>query len=99
MTYLNPRRIALDILLRIEKEDAFADVLLKDILDREVRLKEPDRALIHELVYGTLRWRFKLDHAIGCFSSKPVPKLDQETRAILRLGPYHLLFPHRRPPP
>lgn len=98
MTYLNPRRIALDILLRIDKEDTFADILLKDVLNREVRLKQPDKALIHELLYGTLRWRFKIDHAIGCFSSKPVPKLDPETLAILRLGTYQLLYLDRIPP-
>jgi len=51
-----------------------------------------DRALVHELVLGTLRRRGFLDHVLGRLSSRPLETLAPAVRDALRLGAYQLLF-------
>jgi 16S rRNA (cytosine967-C5)-methyltransferase len=67
---------------------------LAEALDRTAtRLGDArDRALLHELVLGTLRRRGWLDHVISRLSSRPLETLSQTTADCLRLGAYQLLF-------
>jgi 16S rRNA (cytosine967-C5)-methyltransferase len=67
---------------------------LQDALDRiEARLGDArDRALVHELVLGTLRRRGWLDHAIARLCDRPLAKLEPAILEALRLGAYQLLF-------
>ncbi len=55
-------------------------------------LDERDRALLHELVLGTLRQRGWLDHVLSRLSSRPLARLDPGILDALRLGAYQLLF-------
>lgn len=56
-----------------------------------------DRALTTELVYGTLRWRRRIDHALAAFATRGLPIDDGELMAVLRIGAYQLLFLPRIP--
>jgi 16S rRNA (cytosine967-C5)-methyltransferase len=51
-----------------------------------------ERALLHELVLGTLRRRGWLDHALSRLSSRPLDRLSPGVLDALRLGAYQLLF-------
>ena len=96
MTTANPRRAAFDILLRIEKERSYADILI----DRELSLgllKGPDRGLLTELVYGVLRRQGTLDHIISRFSKQRLEKLERAVLLLLRLGLYQAFFLDRVP--
>ncbi|HTP66757.1 MAG TPA: 16S rRNA (cytosine(967)-C(5))-methyltransferase RsmB [Geobacteraceae bacterium] len=96
MSTANPRRAAFDILLRIEKERSYADILI----DRELslgKLEGPDRGLLTELVYGVLRRRGTLDHVINLFSRQRTDKLERSVLILLRLGLYQELFLDRVP--
>jgi 16S rRNA (cytosine967-C5)-methyltransferase len=50
-----------------------------------------ERAFLHGLVLGTVRWRGRLDHAIGACSERPLEEIDPVVRDSLRLGAYQLL--------
>jgi len=89
--YPPPRKLAWDVIHRVDREKTYADILLDQVL-RKPSLKEEDRSFITELVYGTLRWRGRLDHVISQFSSKPLNRLDPEILNILRMGAYQLLY-------
>lgn len=89
--YPPPRKLAWDVIHRVDREKSYADILLDQVLKKPV-LKEEDRAFVTELVYGTLRWRGYLDYALSKFSSKPINKIDPEILNILRMGAYQLLF-------
>jgi len=89
--YPPPRKLAWDVIHRVDREKAYADILLDQVL-KKAALKEQDRSFITELVYGTLRWRGRLDHVISLHSSKPLNKLDPEILNILRMGAYQLLY-------
>jgi len=85
----NPRRLALEILLRVEATDAYANLLL-DARLRKVSLSRPDSALVTELVYGILRLRGKLDWLLEPLLDRPLARLDPEVRLLLRLGAYQI---------
>ena len=96
MTTANPRHAAFNILLRIEKERSYADILI----DRELSvglLKGPDRGLLTELVYGVLRRQGTLDHIISRCSKQRLDKLERAVLLLLRLGLYQAFFLDRVP--
>jgi len=92
----NPRRAAFDILLRIEKERSFADILIDRELSRGL-LKGPDRGLLTELVYGVLRRQGTLDHIISHCSSQRLDRLERAVHLLLRIGLYQAFFLDRVP--
>jgi 16S rRNA (cytosine967-C5)-methyltransferase len=50
-----------------------------------------DRAWLHELVYGTLRLRGRLDYILSAFVKKGLASLDDDVLDILRLATYQLI--------
>ena len=89
------RRIAFDVLQRVEAEGAFAADLLNTQLTEAVRRE--DAALATELTLGTLRWRSLLDFLLERHLEKPAASLDLEVLLALRLGLYQLRFLERVP--
>src|SRR5690242_17449955 len=89
------RRAAFDILLRVDREDAYAVELLHS--SRLDKLSSEDRGLAFEITMGVLRWRSVLDSAIKEFSFTPFHKLDLEVLTALRIGAYQLMFLERVP--
>ncbi len=83
------RALALEILQRVERTDAYANLLL-DARLRRSGLNAADRALVTTLVYGVLRWQGKLDFLLGRVLDRPVMVLDPPVRHILRLATYQL---------
>ncbi|WKT82010.1 16S rRNA (cytosine(967)-C(5))-methyltransferase [Thermosynechococcus sp. PP45] len=90
---LSARRLALDALERVAK-GAYADVALHQVLQQR-SLKEGDRALITELVYGTIRQQRTLDTLVQGFCQQ-LPPL--KVQLVLRLGLYQLRYLDRVPP-
>jgi 16S rRNA (cytosine967-C5)-methyltransferase len=84
------RQIALDVLLRIE-DGAFAHILLPRTL-RDSALEPRDRALVTDLVYGTVRMQRALDTLLAKVSNRGIASLDPPVRAALRLGAYQLMI-------
>ncbi|MGH6887184.1 MAG: transcription antitermination factor NusB, partial [Geminicoccales bacterium] len=56
-----------------------------------------DRALLHELVLGTLRWLRRLDQVIGAASHRAFDEIQEDLRSPLRIAAYQLLFLDRVP--
>ncbi|MDE0031437.1 MAG: 16S rRNA (cytosine(967)-C(5))-methyltransferase RsmB [Deltaproteobacteria bacterium] len=92
----NPRELAVGIVYRVERRNAYADVLLSARLD-EAALPPVDGALLTRLVYGTLRWRGRIDWVLARVLRDPLDKLDPLVRNLLRVGCFELLFLDRVP--
>lgn len=90
------RYLALQILVRVEEDRAFADIALEHALER-AKLAPRDAGLCTEIVYGALRWRRHLDWRLAPHLNRPLTKLDPWVRALLRLTAYQLLFLDRVP--
>ena len=89
------RKVAYQILLRMESSHGFAVDLLQS--PEVSALKEPDRRLATEIVMGVLRWRGELDFQIEQLSGKQIKSLDSEVLTILRMGAYQIRFLERVP--
>jgi 16S rRNA (cytosine967-C5)-methyltransferase len=88
--------VALRVLERVERSRAFADLALHAHLARG-SLPAPDRALATELVYGTLRWRGRLDWLLSRLLERELAKLEPLVANALRLGAYQIVFADRVP--
>jgi 16S rRNA (cytosine967-C5)-methyltransferase len=82
------RRVALDVLGRVEEEGAYANLATNAVLGRS-DLPDRDRHFVTELVYGTTRMRRACDHLV---SRHRQGGMSPRVAAALRLGAYQLAF-------
>jgi 16S rRNA (cytosine967-C5)-methyltransferase len=85
-----PRRAALDLLAAVRERDAYANLVLPELL-RERRITGRDAALATELGYGTCRAAGQLDAVIAACLDRPLSDVDGDLLDALRLGGYQLL--------
>jgi 16S rRNA (cytosine967-C5)-methyltransferase len=91
------RQLAVDILGRFQQGEKTLDDYL-DQADARIReLERKDRALMHALVLGVLRWQGRLDWIIDQLANRPAKSIDPPVRTILRLGLFQLLHMDRIP--
>ncbi|MDP3937962.1 MAG: 16S rRNA (cytosine(967)-C(5))-methyltransferase RsmB [Deltaproteobacteria bacterium] len=95
--YGSARAIAIEVLRRVDADDAYADLALNAELSRS-SLDARDRAFATDLVYGTLRWRGRLDYLLNERAERPIDALPPQARAALRAGAYQLLHSRSVPP-
>ena len=86
------RDVAMRVLVRVDKSQAFAAAALEAELTRAADLDARDRALATELVYGTLRVAPWLEAQIATHATRGTGKLDPLVRACLTLAAYQLYF-------
>ena len=91
------RTVALDVLLRQEKEAAWVDRAFSAEAAR-ARLDPRDRGLASQLTNGTVKAQRLLDACVLELADRDPAKLDPTTRCIVRLGAYQLLLLDRIPP-
>lgn len=92
MTKANSRELALKILFQINEEGAYANLALDKALFSCKNLDPRDRGLITEIVYGSVKYRGKLDYILNQFAKTKVKKMDHWTRNNLRMALYQILF-------
>ena len=64
----------------------------------DAALRDPrDRALMREIVTGTLRWKRRLDHLLEAFANRTIERIDPEVLTILELSAHQLLHLDRVP--
>lgn len=85
---VEPRRLAIEAVRRVDEEGAYANLLVPRLLDAS-DLDERDRNLVTELVYGSTRMRRSVDWLVDRFLVSPPPPA---LRAALRVGAYQLAF-------
>jgi len=85
---VTPARVAALEAMRAIRAGALADRAFDDAARA---LDARDRAWLHELLYGLLRLRGRIDHILSGLSKRPLTALDPDILDILRLGAYQLL--------
>ncbi|MBQ8388390.1 MAG: 16S rRNA (cytosine(967)-C(5))-methyltransferase RsmB [Clostridia bacterium] len=93
---VSARKIALDVLLRCEKDTGYSNLALDAALTRE-EIGAADRALVTELVFGVIERKITLDHCIAALSSKRPEKLEPVVLGLIRLGLYQIIYLDRVP--
>ena len=70
------RELALKILYKIDKEQAYSNIALnEEINQNRNKLSEKDIGLISEIVYGVTTWRLTLDEIIKKYSKIKIKKI------------------------
>ena len=83
----SPRRLAYTALQRIERDQAYSDLVLAALL-KQSSLDTRDRAFINDLVRGTVCWKNRLNFIVDqLFSGKELPN---EIRWLLWLALYQI---------
>lgn len=82
------RRLAIEAMVRIDRDNAYANLVLPSMLDR-AELSDRDRAFVTELVYGTTRMIRACDFLVNRFV---LSKVEPQVRAALRIGAYQLHY-------
>ena len=91
------RALALQVLLRVEGQQAYLNLALSSVLDAAGDIDRRDAGLCTELCYGVYRRLLALDAAIAAHLDRPLGKLESVVLAALRLGAYQLLYLDRVP--
>ena len=87
---MNSRNIALKILNRVFNEGAYSNLVLSNELNNS-NLSDKDKALVTEIVYGTIRRKNSLDTLIASFV-RDIKMMDKRVLNILRIAMYQLKF-------
>lgn len=91
------RSVAAEVLVRVQRDAAFAAAALDAELDRNLQLEPRDRALATELVYGTLRLNKYLESRLVLHAPRGLGSLDPEVRATMLVAAYQILALERVP--
>ncbi|MBC8464022.1 MAG: 16S rRNA (cytosine(967)-C(5))-methyltransferase RsmB [Deltaproteobacteria bacterium] len=86
------RSTALKILDLLDRGHHTLDHEIERAFDQNRSFTRRDRAFIHALVYGVLRWRAHIDWIVNHFSKTRFDKIDPRVLNILRLGLFQILF-------
>ncbi len=85
------RLLAHQVLVRVERDGAWADRALDHALQR-TELAPRDRALATELVYGTLRMQNYLDFLLNHWAKKKMHRNPADLKVILRMAAFQMLY-------
>ena len=87
------RKLALNMLYKVEKENAYTNILLNDVINKNKKeLNNKDIGLISEIVYGVTTWRLTIDEIIKKYSKIKIKKISSWILNILRLSIYQIVF-------
>jgi len=86
---LASRKLAVEILIAIEAEGAYANLAIASAFKRKT-LSERDRAFVTALVQGVVRQRLKIDDHLSRISNQPLAKMPAFLRNALRLALFQL---------
>lgn len=92
----NPRKIAVQTLIKIEKDGAYSNLAIGEALKND-ELTPKDKALISALVYGVLDRKITLDYVLSLFVKLPVKKIAPLTLQVLRTALYQIMYMDKIP--
>jgi len=94
--YSGVRGIAVKILNRVDRTDAYLDKLLK-IEIKNSELTSKDKALLFEIVHGVIRWLGRIDWILNGFYKGQFSKCIPNVKNSMRVALYQILFLDRVP--
>lgn len=89
---MNTREIVLDILLELDRQNEYANLLISAVLQKYDYLDGKEKAFIKRVSEGTIERRIQIDYVLDLFSKVPVVKMKPLIRELLRMSVYQILF-------
>ena len=87
----NAREIALNIIMKFEKNDAFSNILLNNELNK-TDISDIDKRFVTQLVYGVVSNKIAIDYIIKSLSKVKINKISNLILNILRLGIFQIYY-------
>ena len=84
-----PRLLAFDLLTEVNRNEGYSNLLLPQALNAS-KLEDRDRALVTELLYGTIRMQGKHDWVLSQISDRTWSEVDPGIVDICRLGVHQI---------
>lgn len=92
----NPRKAAVTVLTKIQKDNAYSNLTLKELL-KDAELSREDTHFVSALVYGVLDRRITLDYVLSRFMKTPINKTAPFTLNVLRTALYQIMYMDKIP--
>ncbi len=92
MIQINPREIAAEAMMEIMEDGAYNNMALRRLLRQNGAMPPKDRALVTEIVNGTLRNLYYIDHVLNQFSKTKTEKMKPWVLAVMRTAVYQMYF-------
>ena len=83
------RLLAFDLLTEVNRNEGYSNLLLPQALNAS-KLDDRDRALVTELLYGTIRMQGKYDWVLAQISDRPWLEVDPGIVDICRMGVHQI---------
>lgn len=87
----NARKIAVDIVNNVLSKNAFSNIELGKQLNKST-LNEKDKALVTEIVYGTIKYKYTIDVILAAFLKNGLDSLDSFILNLLRMTVYQIKY-------
>ncbi|MGH4122302.1 MAG: 16S rRNA (cytosine(967)-C(5))-methyltransferase RsmB [Clostridium sp.] len=87
----NSRLVAIVVIEKVINESAYSNIVLGMELNKS-DLNDKDKALVTEIVYGTLKYKYTIDKILSRFIKKGFESLDSFVLNILRISVYQIRF-------
>jgi 16S rRNA (cytosine967-C5)-methyltransferase len=87
----NSRLVAIAVIEKVINENAYSNIVLGLELNKS-DLNDKDKALVTEIVYGTLKYKYTIDKILSNFIKKGFEKVDSFVLNILRISIYQIRF-------
>lgn len=86
----NGRTVALDLLMQVEANDAYANLLLPKLITA-AKLDSREAAFAQELSFGTLRWALFYDRIVEECAKRYTDEIELDALIVLRFGAHQIL--------
>ncbi len=91
------RRMAVEALVRVHREESYSNVVLDELLRKAKELSGADSSLVSRLFYGVIERQLTLDYVLAGHSRIKLKKLHPVVCELLRVGCYQLLYMDKIP--
>ena len=85
------RSVAVEVVKKVFCDNAYSSIVLNKYLNKS-DLNKKDRALITELVYGTLKYKYTIDCILKNFIKSNLEKMNKDILNMLRISIYQLKY-------
>lgn len=90
------RKIAVDVINDVLMKNAYSNIALGKRLDKST-LDQKDKALVTEIVYGTLKYKYTIDTILEHYLKSGIKKVDNIVLNILRISIYQIRYLNKIP--
>lgn len=88
---MNARKVAVDIINQVLYKNSYSNLSLNSNL-KKYNFEIKDKALITEIVYGTLKYKYTIDKILSSFLREGIDSVDKFVLTLLRISIYQFKY-------